>query len=46
MTHVGSAGPPGNAQKGGWQVPIPNLKAQPNGHDGSVDSTFRLIEAE
>ncbi len=40
MTHVGSAGPPGNAQKGGWQVPIPILKAQSIGRDGSVVSTF------
>jgi hypothetical protein len=34
--HVGSAGLFGNAQKGGWQTPIPSLKPQPTGHDESI----------
>ena len=36
MTHVRSAGPPGNAQKGGRQAPFPGLKAQPTGRVGAV----------
>ena len=44
MTHVGSAGPPGNAQKGGWQVPFPILKAQPTGRSRPIVLRFRLIE--
>jgi 1-acyl-sn-glycerol-3-phosphate acyltransferase len=36
MTHVRSAGPPGNAQKGGRQPPFPGLKPQPTGRVGAV----------